>query len=67
MNKTIEHEKYWVILMWNTCGGSFVKGLASVLTHADPINTKKIKKTWPDYWENALKQAEELGYMDREG
>jgi hypothetical protein len=32
-------------------GGSFVKALGEALSHADPINTKKIKKAFPEYWE----------------
>lgn len=31
-------------------GGSFVKALAQCARRADPINLKKIKNTWPEYW-----------------
>lgn len=31
-------------------GGSFVKNLGKTLGNADPINQKKIKETWPEYW-----------------
>lgn len=32
-------------------GGSFVKTLGELAWHADSINLKKIKNTWPEYWE----------------
>lgn len=38
-------------------GGSFVVSLAELARHADPINLAKIKKTWPEYWE----QYEKIG------
>lgn len=31
-------------------GGSFVKQLAQLCHRADPINLKKIKAAWPEYW-----------------
>ena len=31
-------------------GGSFVACLGEALLHTDPINTEKIKSTWPDIW-----------------
>ena len=31
-------------------GGSFVKALAELCWRADPINLRKIKITWPEYW-----------------
>ena len=41
--KTIENmEKY---------GGSFVKVLALCFRHADPVNFKKLKTTFSEYWE----------------
>lgn len=33
-------------------GGSFVKSLAAMLRHADPVNLQKVKDTWPEYWNN---------------
>lgn len=32
-------------------GGSFVKALARAAHHADPENLRRIKATWPEYWE----------------
>lgn len=31
-------------------GGSFVKSLGRALRCADPSNTKRIKKAFPEYW-----------------
>ncbi len=31
-------------------GGSFVKALGEALSHADLQNQRKIKTTWPEYW-----------------
>ena len=30
-------------------GGGFVKQLAELMLHADPINLMKIRNTWSDY------------------
>lgn len=50
----IEEEKYYVSLGMKERGGSFVKSLGEALIHADPINTTKIKESWPDYWNQYL-------------
>lgn len=47
-------EKPNVVWAWERFGGSFVKGLAQALMHADPRNTKKIHDTWPEYWKSGL-------------
>ena len=31
-------------------GGSFVSKLGAALAHADIVNARKIKETWPEYW-----------------
>ena len=36
-------------------GGSFVKSLAECFYRADPINFKKLKDTFPEYWEEYQK------------
>ena len=33
-------------------GGSFVESLGKALLQADEDNQKKIKATWPEYWEH---------------
>jgi len=52
----ILNEQHKVVWAWEHFGGSFTKGLAQALMHADPQNTKKIHDTWPEYWEEALDQ-----------
>lgn len=49
-------EQHKVVWAWEHFGGSFTKGLAQALMHADPQNTKKIHDTWPEYWEEAMDQ-----------
>ena len=61
----IEEEKYFVSLGMRERGGSFVKALGETLAHADPINTQKIKDTWPEYWKEYLKWGQELDKNDR--
>lgn len=41
-------------------GGGFVKLLAQLAHHADPMNFVKIKRTWPEYWEEYQKMGEAL-------
>ena len=31
-------------------GGGFVQQLGRTLARADPVNTIKIKQTWPEHW-----------------
>lgn len=40
-------------------GGSFVRHLGESLVHADPANTRKIRQTWPAYWQKYLEMAME--------
>ena len=39
-------------------GGGFVKQLGVALMLADLVNQKKIKDTWPEYWETYKKKGE---------
>ncbi len=41
-------------------GGSFVQTLGQLALHADPDNLERIKKAWPEYWEDYEKQGIEL-------
>ena len=43
-----------------TFGGSFVNNLGKALLCADLVNTKKIKQTWPEYWNQYLKMSDRL-------
>jgi hypothetical protein len=38
-------------------GGSFVRMLGQMLSHADYENSKKIKTTWPEYWKQYAEMA----------
>ena len=51
----IESEKIIVADNMVSYGGSFVKALGEALLHADPINTRKIKETFPEYWDRYFK------------
>lgn len=55
----ILNEQHKVVWAWEHFGGSFTKGLAQALMHADPINSKKIHDTWTEYWQEGLKQYEQ--------
>lgn len=56
----IEEEKYFVIIGMKEIGGSFVKALGEALSHADPINTSKIVRTWPDLWTEYFEKGQEI-------
>lgn len=45
-----EHE-YEVLEAMEAYGGSFVVALAQCFRRADPINFKKLKSTFSEYWE----------------
>lgn len=59
LNKKIlmDERDYYTIQAMRIYGGSFVFALAQAAERADPINLKKIKQTWPEYW----KEYEEMG------
>jgi len=48
-------EDYQVVEMMEKYGGGFVKVLAELARHADPVNLMKIKVTWPEYWQDYKK------------
>lgn len=41
-------------------GGSFVQALGAVAQLADDDNLRRIKETWPEYWERYEKRGEQL-------
>ncbi len=49
-----ENEKYIVMESVERYGGSFVKALGLALMRADHENVLKIKKAFPEYWEQYL-------------
>ena len=50
----LEEEKYFVMSGMIKFGAVFVQSLGQALYHADPINTKKIKDAFPEYWAEYL-------------
>ena len=56
----LEEEKYYVIVGMKAYGGSFVQSLGEALSHADTINTLKIKDTFSDYWKEYLEVGKKL-------
>ena len=50
-------QDYRTVQAMEQFGGSFVKALATACFHADAVNLKKIKDTWPEYWEQYEKTA----------
>lgn len=50
-------EEFKIIEAMETYGGSFVKSLSQCFRHADPINFKKLKDAFPEYWEKYKKMA----------
>lgn len=54
----------WTLNAMTTYGGSFVKALVNLATHADPINLAKIKATWPEYWKDYEEKGKALEKQD---
>ncbi len=57
---SIEEEIFEVARTMMLYGGSFVANLGEALKRADHINARKIKHTWPEYWEQYKTMAETL-------
>ena len=47
-------------------GGSFISKLGAAALAADPVNLKKIRDTFPDYWANYLKMAIQLLEVEKQ-
>lgn len=47
-------------------GGSFVAALGAAALAADPSNLKKIRDTWPDYWANYTRMAQQISEVERQ-
>ena len=50
---------YPIIEAMKKYGGGFVKTLAELCWHADQENYRKIKKAWPEYFEQYAKMADQ--------
>lgn len=46
-------------------GGGFVTALGHAFRHADLENQRKIKETWPEYWERYTQTAKQWGGSQR--
>jgi hypothetical protein len=47
-------------------GGAFVSKLGAAALAADPVNLKKIRDAFPDYWANYLKMAIQLSEVEKQ-
>lgn len=56
--RKLEHD-FDVIEEMEAFGGSFVKQLALLMRLADPINYGKLRRTFPEYWDEYKKRREE--------
>lgn len=55
--ESIEIEKTKIAYAMIRFGGDFVTELGRALLNADIHNTRKIKSTWPEYWEQYLEMS----------
>ena len=46
-------------------GGSFVRALGAAALAADPVNLKKIRDAFPDYWANYARMAQQLSEVQK--
>ena len=47
-------------------GGSFISKLGAAALAADPVNLKKIRDAFPDYWANYLNMAIQLFEVEKQ-
>ena len=47
-------------------GGSFVNKLGAAALTADPSNMKKLRDTFPDYWANYARMAQQLFEVEKQ-
>lgn len=47
-------------------GGSFISKLGAAALAADPVNLKKIRDAFPDYWANYTKTAKQLFEVEKQ-
>ena len=47
-------------------GGSFTIKLGEAALAADPVNLKKLRDAFPDYWANYLKTAIQLSEVEKQ-
>jgi hypothetical protein len=47
-------------------GGSFVRKLGAAALVADEQNLRRIKSTWPEYWEQYTRMAKQLSEVEKQ-
>jgi hypothetical protein len=47
-------------------GGSFVRKLGAAALVADEQNLRRIKSTWPEYWEQYTRMAKHLSEVEKQ-
>lgn len=52
-------QEYLIVERMAKYGGSFVKALAECFHRADPVNFKKLKSTFHEYWRHYEKMDSE--------
>jgi hypothetical protein len=57
-------DDFYVIRAMAKYGGGFVKALSEAARAADDDNLRRIKKTWPEYWEKYTRFGRNL--MEKE-
>lgn len=53
---------FWTIRAMVDQGGSFVKCLGALASHADRKNLALVKATWPEYWEDYHEQGQKMRF-----
>ena len=47
-------------------GGSFVRKLGAAALVADEQNLRRIKHTWPEYWDQYTRMAKQLSEVEKQ-
>ena len=47
-------------------GGSFVRKLGAAALVADDQNLRRIKHTWPEYWDQYTRMAKQLSEVEKQ-
>ena len=47
-------------------GGSFVRKLGAAALVADDQNLRRIKNTWPEYWDQYTRMAKQLSEVEQQ-
>lgn len=57
----LQDEKIIVMKAMKIYGGGFVLGLSEAIKSADPVNVRKIKKTFNKEWNQYLEMGKKMG------